>query len=45
VAAPGQPGSITEGPVERRGYELRLESPPAPEHRFQVVLTIEPATR
>jgi len=45
VAAPGQPGSITKGTVERRGYELRLDSPPALWHRFLVVLAVEPASR
>jgi hypothetical protein len=29
LTAPGRPGSITEGPEEQRGYDLRLEIPAA----------------
>lgn len=45
VAAPGQPGAITTGTVEQRGYELQLESPRALSHRFHVVLTVPPVSR
>jgi hypothetical protein len=45
VAAPGQPGSITKGAVEPRGYDLEIESPTALSHRFHVVLAVEPARR
>jgi hypothetical protein len=40
VKAPGRPGSITEGAVDERGYELVLESAPAPKHTFDVRLTV-----
>ena len=45
LAAPGQPGSITKGAVEQRGFELRLDSPAALSHRFEVVLSVEPGAR
>jgi len=42
LKAPGRPGSITQGRVDERGYELELESPAAREHRFDVKLTATP---
>jgi hypothetical protein len=38
LTAPGRPGSITEGPVEERGYELQLETPAATHVVFRVEL-------
>jgi hypothetical protein len=38
LTAPGQPGSITKGEHERRGYHLRLESSPVSSARLQIFL-------
>jgi hypothetical protein len=40
LQAPGRPGSITEGQVDQRGYELRLDSPAARQHAFDVRLVV-----
>ena len=40
LMAPGQPGSITKGAQEVRGYELKLETLPAGRARLRVRLTI-----
>jgi sugar phosphate permease len=41
LKAPGRPGSITEGAVDARGYELVLESTPTRAHTFDVRLTVK----
>jgi hypothetical protein len=40
LKAPGRPGSITEGHVDERGYELQAESATARQHTFDVRLVI-----
>jgi hypothetical protein len=40
LQAPGRPGSITEGHVDQRGYELLLESPASRQHTFDVRLIV-----
>ena len=40
LQAPGRPGSITEGHVDQRGYELQLDSPAAQQHAFDVRLVV-----
>ena len=45
LTAPGRPGAITTGSRDQRGYQLLLESMPAPQQRFEVVLTVEGPAR
>jgi hypothetical protein len=40
LTAPGRPGSITEGPEEQRGYDLRLEVPAAARAAIRVELKV-----
>lgn len=40
LTAPGPPGSITEGPEEQRGYDLRLEVPAAARAAIRVELKV-----
>jgi sugar phosphate permease len=40
LKVPGRPGSITEGTVDQRGYELMVESAAALQHTFDVHLTL-----
>jgi hypothetical protein len=38
VNTPGRPGSLTEGPVEDRGYQLVITAPAATKFAFQIIL-------
>jgi hypothetical protein len=38
VNTPGRPGSLTEGPVEDRGYQLVITAPPATKFTFETIL-------
>jgi hypothetical protein len=40
--APGKPGSITDGPQEQRGYEIRVDAPPSSSASIKARLTVEP---
>ena len=40
LTAPGQPGAITTGPQEKRGYQLLLQTPAATSVSISVSLTL-----
>jgi hypothetical protein len=40
LMAPGRPGSITKGEQQQRGYELKVETPPATVTRINATLTV-----
>lgn len=40
LTAPGQPGAITTGPQEKRGYQLMLQTPPVTSATIQAVLEV-----
>jgi len=42
LTAPGRPGSITTGPREQRGHELKVETPPVTTATIRAVLTVVP---
>jgi hypothetical protein len=43
LTAPGRPGSITEGPEEERGYDVKLDAPAATAVTVRATLVILPA--
>jgi hypothetical protein len=40
LMAPGRPGSITSGPQQQRGFELKVETPPATLTKIEATLTV-----
>src|SRR6185369_3819225 len=40
LMAPGKPGSITEGPQQARGYELKLQTPAATSAHVRATLRV-----
>jgi hypothetical protein len=40
LMAPGRPGSITSGPQQQRGYELKVETPPAVTTKIEATLLV-----
>jgi hypothetical protein len=40
LMAPGKPGSITSGPQQQRGYQLKVETPPAATTKIEATLAV-----